>query len=150
MIYPMLTIINPNTLHWPFFLDMSKAFDTISHDIPIHELEQYGTRGTCKDWFASSLTNRVQYTEIRGQKSMYLNIKTEVPQGSILGETLFLIYVNDSNNCSNLDIMCFANDTITYKSGPNIADLIANVNIQLQQLYTWLCCTKLSQNINKT
>ena len=106
---------------------MSKAFDTISHDILIHKLEHYGIRGTCKDWFASFLTNRFQYTEIHGHKSTYLNINTGVPQGSILGQILFLIYVNDINNCSNLNILCFADDTTAYKSGPNIEDLISIV-----------------------
>ena len=132
------------------FLDMSKAFDTISHDILIRKLEHYGIRGTCKDWFASYLTNRFQYTEIHGEQSTYLNINTGVPQGSILGPILFLIYVNDIKNCSNLNILCFADDTTAYKSGPNIEDLITDVNIQLELLYTWLCCNKLSLNINKT
>ena len=68
---------------------MSKAFDTISHDILIHKFEHYGIRGICKDWFASYLTNRSQYTEINGYKSTYLNINTGVPQGSILGPILW-------------------------------------------------------------
>ena len=127
------------------FLDMSKAFDAISHDILLHKLEHYG-----KDAFASYLTNRLQYTDILGQKSTYLNINTGVPQGSILGRILFLLYVNDINNCSNLNILCFADVTIAYKSGSNIEDLICNVNIQLEFLYTWLCCNTLSLNINKT
>ena len=63
------------------FLDMSKAFDTISHDILKHKLEHYVIRGICKDWFASYLTNRSQYTEINGKKLTYLNINTGVPQG---------------------------------------------------------------------
>ena len=100
-------------------LDMSKAFDTISHDILIHKLEHYGIRGICKDWFASYLTNPSQYTEINGQQSTYLKINTGVPQGSILGPILFLIYVNDINNSSNLNILCFVDDTTAYKSGPN-------------------------------
>ena len=65
------------------FLDMSKAFDTISHDILLHKLDHYGIRETCKDWFASYLTNRFQYTEILGKKSTYLNINMGVPHGSI-------------------------------------------------------------------
>ena len=73
-----------------------------------------------------------------------------VPQGSILGPILFLVYVDDINNCSNLNILCFADDTTAYKSGPNIENLISNVNIQLELLYTWLCCNTLSLNINKT
>ena len=128
---------------------MSKAFDTIRHDILLHKLEHYGIRGTCKYWFASYLTNRLQYTELLGQKSTYLNINTRVPQGSILGPILFLIYVNYINNCSNLNILCFAHDTTAYKSGSNIEDLICNVNIQLEFLFTWLCRNNLSLNINK-
>ena len=109
-------ITNPNTSHYPFFLDMSNAFDTMSHDIPIHKLEHYGIRGICKDWFASYLTNRSQYTEINGHKSSYLNSNT-VPQGSILGPIVLLIYVNDINNSCNLNILCFADDTTAYKFG---------------------------------
>ena len=67
-----------------------------------------------------------------------------------MGPILFLIYVNDSKNCTNLNILCFADDTTAYKSGPNIDDLISNVNTQLELLYTWLCCNTLSLNRNKT
>ena len=129
---------------------MSKAFDTIRHDILIHIVEHYGIRGICKDWFASYITNRSQYTLINGQKSTYLNINTGVTHGSILGPILFLIYVNDINNSSNLNILCFTDDTTAYISGYNIKDLISDVNIQLQLVYTWLSCNTLSLNINKT
>ena len=158
-IHPILHLINDIStandnkckyITLAIFLDMSKAFDTISHDILIHKPEHYGIREFCKEWFASYLTNRSQYTEINGQKSTYLNINTGVPQGFILGPILFLIYVNDINNSSNLIILCFADYTTAYKSVSNIKDLISNVNIRLQLLYTRLSGNKLSLNITKT
>ena len=70
------------------FLDLSKAFDTISHKILINKLEHYGIRGMCKNWFANDLYNRTQYTDIDGFQSSRTHISTGVPQGSILGPVL--------------------------------------------------------------
>ena len=115
---------------------MSKAFDTISHDIPIHKLEHYDIRGICIVWFASYPTNRSQYAKI--------NINTGDQFKFVLN-----IY-KDTNNGSNLNIPCIADGTTANNSGPNIIDLISDVDTQLQLLYTWLSCNKLSFNINKT
>ena len=132
------------------FLDLSKAFDTISHKILLQKLEFYGIRGICKNWFANYLSNRKQYTEIKGNKSSYLDITTGVPQGSILGPILFLIYINDIHKCSTLKLLCFADDTTAYQSGPDIKALTTDVNVQIGNLYDWLCSNKLSLNVNKT
>ena len=76
------------------FLDSSKAFDTISHKILINKLEHYGIRGICKNWYANYLGNRTQYTDIDGFQSSRMHISAGVPQGSILGPVLFLVYIN--------------------------------------------------------
>ena len=77
------------------FADLSKAFDTISHDILLRKLDNLGIRGIANSWFHSYLSNRTQYMEIFHHKSKYETIKCGVPQGSILGPILFLIYIND-------------------------------------------------------
>ena len=131
-------------------MDLSEAFDTISHKILINKFEHYGIRGICKNWFANYLCNRLQYTDIDGFQSSRMHISTGVPQGSILGPVLFLVYINDIYKCSTIILLCFADDTTAYMSGPNVKDLTAEVNVQLKKLYDWLCCNKLSLNVNKT
>ena len=75
------------------FIDLSKAFDTINHDIMLHKLQFYGIRGICNSWFANYLSNRKQFTEIGNSKFSHKYLTTGVPQGSILGPILFLIYI---------------------------------------------------------
>ena len=79
-----------------------------------------------------------------------MHISTGVPQGSIFGPVLFLVYINDIYKCSTINLLCFADDTTAYMSGPNVKELIAEVNVQLKKLYDWLCCNKLSLNVNIT
>ena len=75
--------------------DLSKAFDVINHNILLHKLNKCGIRGIAKDWFESYLSNRTQFVEIDDMKSSYQHVPCGVPQGSILGPLLYLIYVND-------------------------------------------------------
>ena len=79
-----------------------------------------------------------------------LDITTRVPQGSILGPILFLIYINYIYKCSTLKLLCFADNTTAYQSGPGIKTLTTDVNVQIGKLYEWLCSNKLSLNSNKT
>ena len=132
------------------FLDLSKAFDTISHDILLKKLDYYGIRGLANSWFTSYLSNRKQFTEFQGNISSTADINYGVPQGSILGPLLFLIYINDLPSSTNLNILSFADDTTAYMSGHDLPELNNTVNTELNKLYTWLCENKLSLNINKT
>ena len=85
------------------------------------------------------LCNRTQYTDIHGFQSSRMHISTGVPQGSILGPVLFLVYINDMK-CSTINLLCSADDTTAYMSGPNVKELIAEVNIQLKNCTIGFCC----------
>lgn len=130
--------------------DLSKAFDVINHDILLTKLCRYGIRGTVNDWFKSYLSNRLQFVEINGNMSSCLPIRCGVPQGSILGPLLYLIYVNDIGKSCQCNILSFADDTTLYVSHSNINELFSIANEQLNNLFTWFCANKLCLNESKT
>ena len=104
-------LLNTGNTPLAVFLDLSKAFDTIDHNILIEKLHSYGASGKELKWFISYLQNRKQFVSLENVSSSYYQITTGVPQGSILGPLLFLIYVNDLSNCCNLQYLMYADDT---------------------------------------
>ena len=133
------------------FLDFSKAFDTVDHVILLEKLSHYGIRGVALDWFRNYLTDRKQFTVFKDSRSDYQNVVCGVPQGSILGPLLFLIYINDLSTVSNaLFTILFADDTSIFLSDKNYDTLLNTMNNELLIITKWLSANKLSLNIKKT
>ena len=119
------------------FIDLKKAFDTVNHSILLDKLNFYGIRGTPFNWMHSYLLSRSQYVQIDSWKSPLLPIKCGVPQGSVLGPLLFLIYINDIFSCSNyLSFILFADDTNIFFQHKNISELTKIVNHELSFVAT--------------
>ena len=131
-------------------LDFRKAFDTIDPFILLQKLSAYGIRGNMYAWFSNYLSNRLQYVEIQNIKSSPEEITCGVPQGSILGPILFLLYINDLPMSSKLMPIIFADDTNVFLSGKNVCDCIGAINNEIQKLSSWIQCNRLSLNIAKT
>ena len=133
------------------FLNLSKAFDTVDHNILLAKLEHYEIRGLLNEWFCSYLTNRQQFISVNNSDSDPLQITCGVPQGSVLGPVLFLIYMNDFTNCSSIfDFHLFADDTNLFHTYSGLQHLEQNVNRELSEISLWLCAIQLFLNIAKT
>ena len=133
------------------FIDLSKAFDTVDHQILIKKLQYYGIDGTALEWFKSDLSYRKQYISTQDVSENCLDIICGVPQGSILGPLIFLIYVNDLFKASNplMEVM-FADDKNLFISHKNIDTLFASMNKELENVSTWFRSNRLSLNVDKT
>ena len=133
------------------FLDLSKAFDTLDHRVLLLKLKHYGIRGMAFDWFRSYLSDREQYTEFRLVASKSLPIECGVPQGSILGPLLFLVYMNDVvHHMKHAKPILFADDSNLIFEHENLSHLTKIINDELKQVSNWFHLNKLSLNIEKT
>ena len=143
--------IENNEFSIGIFLDLAKAFDTVDHKILLSKLEIYGIRGTPLKWFTSYLSQRQQQVKCNGMLSTLKFIKYGVPQGSILGPLLFLIYINDLPNVSSiLHIVLFADDTNAFTSHKSLDTLFQIANHELNKLSNWFKANRLSFNLEKT
>ena len=143
--------LDNNDFSIAIFLDLKKVFDTINHDILLDKMFFYGVRGIVFDWVKNYLSNRKQYMFYDGEDSVKQPIKCGVPQGSILGPILFILYINDLCFTSEkLKYILFADDTNLLYSNSNLNDLTKIMNTELCTIFRWFKVNKLSLNINKT
>ena len=147
----IISAIDKNNFGLGIFMDLSKAFDIVDHEILLYKLKHYGIRGTALKWFTSYLNNRSQYTFFANCSSNKSQIKHGVPQGSILGPLLFLLYINDITNSSEkLEFVLYADDTTLFYTQSNVENLKENVEYELKKVTKWFRVNKLLVNYDKT
>lgn len=133
------------------FLDLKRAFETINRERLIKKMEQYGVRGLEKRWFESYLTNRFQQTKMNAEISDILEVKLGVPQGAKLAADLFILYINDINQCLKYcKIALFADDCLIYIIDTDTISANTKINEDLGRINKWLNANKLKLNISKT
>ena len=121
------------------FLDLQKAFDTLDHDILLKKLENYGIRGNALDLMKSYIKGRKQFVSYKNESSGQLTITCGVPQGSILGPLLFLLYINDFYRVTNqLITIQFTDDTTLFKSHASLPRLLEIVKKELPKISNWI------------
>ena len=143
--------LDNNSFAVGIFVDLQKAFDTVNHDILLSKLDFYGVRGLANEWFKSYLNGRKQFVSIDDNYSDEVLIHYGVPQGSVLGPLLFLIYINDLHSTINFcTTRHFADDTNLLIKNKSLKQLKKRLNLDLRNLCRWLKCNKISLNASKT
>ena len=133
------------------FVDLQQAFDTVDHKILLHKLEYYGIQGVCNDWFKSYLSDHKQFVSINGYNSDLMPGDYGVPQGSVLGPLLFLIYINDLHKVIRYcKVHHFADDTNLFHTSKSVKNLNKQINRDMKHLNNWLSANKISLNVEKT
>ena len=147
----LINSFEDNKLTCGIFLDISKAFDTIDHNILLSKVYKYGIRGNTLIWFMNYLSNRYQFVSINNASSSFLRIESGVPQGSILGQILFILYINDLPRVSTkLKFLLYADDTNILYENTDANAIITTINMEMPKIMEWLMSNKLHINVNKT
>ena len=143
--------IDRNEVTIDVFLDLSKAFDTLDHEILLNKLEHYCIRDVALDWVKSYLSERLQFVQFNQTSSSKCQIHCGVPQGLILGPLFFILYINDLRFASSLtESLLLADDTSIFYSNCDQDHLISVLNEELIKIDSWMRSNKLSVNIKKT
>ena len=133
------------------FLDLKKAFDTVDHDILLAKLSAYGVDGVPYHWFHSYLTDRQQYCHVSGHTSSQKHVQCGIPQGSCLGPLLFILYVNDFEQClENCTPNMYADDTSVTCFAEDMEELCNDLQNELRNISDWMRQNKMSLNTKKS
>lgn len=146
----LLKNLDNNDITCTVFLDLAKAFDSVDHEILLKKLEKYGIRGLPLKLLESYLINRKHLTKYDGIESDLKIINIGVPQGSILGPLLFLLFINDLPSITNFNVKLFADDTFLSIHDKDIKLLQKNANIEMKKVSKWFMANKLTLNVSKS
>ena len=147
----LLNSLNKKQISALILIDFSKAFDMVDHSILLCKLDHYGIRGKALDWFRSYLTNRSQYVHVNNVNSEKLNLRHGVPQGSILGPLLFVIYINDIPQINSFaKFILYADDANIIISADSFEEIQCKIEMLLENLQSWVYNNGLKLNIKKT
>lgn len=146
----MLDNINDGFSNGVCFFDLAKCFDTIDHKLLVMKLEKYGIRGKSLLWFENYLSNRTQVVNLYGCSSATGSIRTGVPQGSVLGPILFLLFINDFPSClTTTSCNLFADDAEIHVPGSSLPEIETLLQCDVNNAIAWFTRNKLTVNTNK-
>ena len=135
-------------IHW---LDLSKAFDLVNHSILLKKMERYGIRGVALSWFMDYLTGRSQRVCVEQDRSDWIDVHKGVPQGSVLGPLLFILYVNDLPRVLEAcTVKQYADDTTMSHTAVSASELEFSLNRDMEGITKWMDKNRLKLNVKKT
>ena len=142
--------LNNNKYTVSIFMDLSKAFDVLNHNILKRKLEHYGFRNNFLKFIMNFIKDREYFVSVNGHTSHSRTVNIGVPQGSTLGPLFFLLYINDMVNCAELIFSLFADDSTATHSDFNLKDLLDKLKLEFAKVLEWLKTNKLIINLQKT